>query len=328
MSATKKQSLRLEILDELLSTRKWTLEELLERINEKLADGANTIDKRTLFRDIKYLSETKDAPIHRPKKKDRLYYYTEPFSLKNIPLDEDDIASLKSAIQILRQVDNFHLVNEVDDVIKRLENRIHVQTPEQAVLIQFENHTSSQGHEYVTDLLEAIKNKVALRISYQPFTQQQATERVVHGYLLKEFRNRWFLFGREGNASRVTIYALDRIKKIRPATNEYLANDLFDPTTYFKHLIGVSVAEDAIPERLEIKVYKQAVPYILSKPIHLNQEITKKNKDGSILIGLNLIINYELKSILLSYGSSIEVKKPKSFREVVANEIKNLANIY
>lgn len=328
MSATKNQNLRLEILDELLSTRKWTLEELLGRINEKLADGATTIDKRTLFRDIKYLSETKDAPIHRPEKKDRLYYYTEPFSLKNIPLDEDDMASLKNAIQILRQVDNFQLVNEVDEVIKRLENKIHVRTADQATYIQFEKHTSALGHEYINDLFEAIKNKVALRIHYQPYTQPAPTEKIVYPYLLKEFRNRWFLFGGEKNAKRITIYALDRIKKIKPASDQYLENNLFAPNEYFKHLIGVSVPEGAKPEIIEIKVFKQAVPYLLSKPIHFNQQTLKSFKDGSILIQLNVIVNYELKSILLSYGSGIEVKKPKVFREAMMNEINSMRKNY
>ena len=145
MPATKNQDLRLEILDELLSLRGWTLQELLDRINHRIGDGLDYIDKRTLFRDIKYLIEYKDAPIHRPKGSDNRYYYTEPFSLKNIPLDEDDLASLKNAVQILKQVDSFPVISEVDEIIRKLENRIHIEAAQQPVAIQFEKHTSSAG---------------------------------------------------------------------------------------------------------------------------------------------------------------------------------------
>jgi predicted DNA-binding transcriptional regulator YafY len=328
MPTTKNQLLRLEVLDELLAARKWTLDELLNRVNQKIEAQQNSIDKRTLFRDIKYLIEEKDAPIHRPEKKDNLYYYTEKFSLKNTPLDEEDVASLKSAIQILKQVDNFNLVNEVDEVIKRLENRIHVQSAEQAVFIQFEKHTSSSGHEYMNDLLEAIKSKTALRISYQPYSHPAPQEKVVHSYLLKEFRNRWFLFGRDEGANRLTNYALDRIKKVKVTKEAYVENDIFEPEAYFKYLIGVSVPEGAQPESIEIKVYKPSVPYILSKPIHHNQELVKVYKDGTALIKLKLIINYELKSMLLSYGSGIQIIKPKSLRQDVRALIKEMQQLY
>ena len=150
--------------------------------------------------------------------------------------------------------------------------------------------------------MEAIKNRTTLKVTYHPYTHSEPGERIVHPYLLKEFRNRWFLLGREGNATRTTIYALDRMKKIRPSNLTYVENDLFEPEQYFQHLIGVSVPEGACPEEIEIKVHKSAAPYVLSKPIQSDQKIIKRYKDGSLLVRLNLIINYELKSVLLSYG--------------------------
>jgi len=125
MPATKNQILRIEFLDKLLLDRKWTGPELLNRLNEQIETHGDIIDKRTLYRDINYLIEEKDAPIHRPERGDNYYYYTENFSLKNIPLDEDDVAALKSAVSILKQVDNFSILEEVEPIISKLENRIH-----------------------------------------------------------------------------------------------------------------------------------------------------------------------------------------------------------
>lgn len=326
MPATKNQDLRLDVLDQLLGARKWSIEELLERINQAIAD--EPVNKRTLFRDIKYLAETKAAPIHRPSKGDNLYYYTEKFSLKNIPIDDDDIASLKNAIQILKEVDNFSLGQELDYVIRKLENRINVEGAIEPVLVQFEKHTSSRGSEHIGELLEVIRSKNTIRLSYQPYTAPMPTERMVHPYLLKEFRNRWFLIGREENATRLTNYALDRIKGIRPSSESYIENNLFNPTQYFEHLIGVSIPENGRPESIEIKVHKHATPYVVSKPIHANQRIVKKFKDGSIVVELHLVVNFELKSVLLSYGDGIEVKEPKSLRKMLKNEIAKMKQLY
>jgi predicted DNA-binding transcriptional regulator YafY len=328
MPATKAQSLRLEILDEMLDARKWKFQELLDRLNQKLELDYEPIGKRTLLRDLDFLVDVKNAPLHRPTKNDQYYYYTEKFSLKNIPFDADDIANLKNAIHILKQVGDFSLLHEVEYVIRKLENRVNVEAKDEQVYIQFERHTSAQGTEYISELLEAIKNKNPLKISYQPYSHPQPSDRIVHPYLLKEFRNRWFLLGREGSANRITNYALDRIKKIKPAPDKFIDNDFFDPNEYFKYLIGVSVPENAKPEKIEIKVYRQAVPYILSKPIHTNQEMIDTLKDGSMLIRLMLIVNYELRSILLSYGDGIEVRKPKGLKAEIKRLTSNMQNLY
>ncbi len=315
MTATKHQFKRLEILDELLSRKKCTQEELLGYVNEKLWDDNTTIDKRTLFRDIKYLIEEKVAPIHRPVKGDEFYYYTSKFSIKNVPLDSDDVSALKKAIVVLKQVQNFQMMDELEAIIRKLENKIHTQTDQQPTLVQFEKHTASSGSEFFDNLMDAIESKVPVKLFYQPFGVKEPLEKIVHPYLLKEFRNRWFLIGRESDADVVSNYALDRIRKIKSSIVPFIENDLFDPDHYFDSLIGVSVPRGAKPELIEIKVHKPSVPYVLTKPIHHDsQTIIREFKDGSMVIRLNLIINYELKSVLLSYGPGIEVRKPKSLR--------------
>lgn len=325
MPATKKQTKRLELLDELLSRKKWTVDELFQRVNDKM-DGIE-ITKRSFFRDIQDLIDA-GAPLHRPEKGDQFYYYTQKFSLKNVPIDEDDVASLKKAIDILKQVENFELLQEVDGVIRKLENRIHTNTKESTSVVQFEKHTTSAGQEHINDLFDAIQSQLAIRLWYQPFLQDTPTEQIVHPYLLKEFRNRWFLIGRQGSGNRITTYALDRIKKIKNSDADYIPNDLFDPAKYYENVIGVTVQEDKTPDDITIKVYKSCIPYILSKPIHKNQSVLKQNQDGSLLIQLSLIVNYELKSILLSYGDGIEVKKPKSLRDAMSALIDQMSALY
>jgi predicted DNA-binding transcriptional regulator YafY len=327
MPATKKQIKRLEILDELLSRRRFTLDELLSHLNSRISDGTETINKRTLFRDINYLMEEKNAPIHRPGKWDNCYYYTEKFSLKTLPLDEEDVSYLKKAVEILKQVDDFKMLEEIDAIVHKLENRMYTVDPV-VPAVQFERHTASAGQEYFDDLYDAIVSKSPLNIGYQPYLQHHALSRLVHPYLLKEYRNRWFLLGREGGEKRVSVFALDRIRSIRNADAPFVENDLFELETYFNHLIGVSVPYGSTPEKIQIKVFKALAPYIKSKPIHHNQVLVNEYKDGSLRIELDLIINYEFKSTLLSYGAGLQVMGPEAFRIEIRELIQKMHKLY
>jgi|KBSMisStandDraft_5_1062788.scaffolds.fasta_scaffold139709_1 predicted DNA-binding transcriptional regulator YafY len=314
---------RLEILDELLnSNKRRSYNDLLEALNKKLEDNEEiAISERTLKYDIGYLINEKLAPIHRPDKKDPHIYYTEKFSLKNIPIDEDDIASMKKAIAILKKVTDLKLNSELDGIITKLENKIHTNVADNKIIIAFEEHTQAKGKEYFDEIFSAIHERSTLKIVYQPFGKDER-EWTVHPYMLKEFRNRWFLFARVRDNRYVSTLSLDRIKgKIKNSSAPFIENDLFDPETYFNNLIGVSFPEDQQqPQNIIIKVYPELVNYIKTKPIHKNQTIIKEYKNGAIEICVCLFINYELKSLLLSYGAGIEVITPLSLRE----EMKNL----
>ena len=63
-----------------------------------------------------------------------------------------------------------------------------------------------------------------------------------------------------------------------------------------------------------IHVIKISADYILTKPIHKSQVLVKKFADDFIKIQINLIVNFELKAHLLSYGANIEILEPEVLR--------------
>lgn len=54
---------------------------------------------------------------------------------------------------------------------------------------------------------------------------------------------------------------------------------------------------------------------IWTKPLHNSQRLIKQNDDGSIVMHLLIIPNYELERILLGFGNGLEVIRPEIFRE-------------
>lgn len=324
MPLTKNAQLRIEILDEILGgIKKHTFQDLLKRINDKLIlNGYSAVGEKTLYNDLKYLREEKNAPVHRPNAFDNTYYYTEKFSIKDLLLGEEEVDYLKQAAEILKRLSPFLIGPEIDEIIAKLENKVHTNVPSREQIIQFETHTQSAGGNWLQSLFSAVKEKSALRIIYKPFSKTEPKELLFHPYLLKQYRNRWFVFGREEYNNYVTNLALDRIVSIKNSSTSFVQNDLFSPDDYFKHLVGVSMPRNSPIEDVVIRIKATTVPYLTSKPIHNLQEITKTYKNGDVQIKIPVYINYELESTIMSYGKALEVLKP----EVLRNSLKELMN--
>jgi predicted DNA-binding transcriptional regulator YafY len=323
---------RIEIIDECFRQRgkKWTIEALLDCVNQKLLDRfEETISKRTLQYAIEYLINEKAAPIGKSKEGARVFYgYTDAnYSIKNLPLSDEEIVLLKDAVEVIKQIGSTSIAQDVVSVIGKLENTLAKNPISDRTIIQFERQATATGLEHIDDLFTGIKEKLVLRIKYQPFGKD-AYEQLVHPYLLKEYRNRWFLIARDNRYDTICNLALDRIKNIKPTKEEFLENDLFDPKTYFNNLIGVTFPTGEVIHHIILKVKPNQVPYIKTKPIHITQETENELADGSILVKLKLINNYELRSILLSYGADIEVLEPQVLREQMKLIFEAGNNIY
>ena len=333
MPSNKDFALRVEILDACFrnNLRKWTLDKLVEEVNKKLDDlYGKKASKHTIQNDIKSLIRQHDAPIDKKKEgaKTYFYYLDSNFSIKNLPIKADEVALLRDVVNTLSQVSDFQIVRDVEDIIIKLQNTISIDVEKSPAIMQFEKHTTAIGTEYIDSLFTAIKSKMALRISYQSFKAPQAEECIFHPYLLKEYRNRWFVIGRKADSKMITNLALDRIKGIKNSNAEYVTNDLFETDTYFNNMIGVTIPENAAIDCIQIKVSSKQVPYIRTKPIHHTQKIIKEFKNGDIIIELSIISNYELRSVLLSYGCDIVVIKPLTLRKEMQEIFKAGANCY
>ena len=68
-------------------------------------------------------------------------------------------------------------------------------------------------------------------------------------------------------------------------------------------------------------------PYILSKPIHKSQSVVEEHEDGSVIVSIKVIPNYELEQLLLSFGERIKILSPDSLRNnILARIKKNIEN--
>ena len=183
---------------------------------------------------------------------------------------------------------------------------------------------------YITPLYEAISAEKPLLITYHSFKHPRANTFVFSPYVLKEFRNRWFVFGRRKGKAEVFNLALDRIQSIEPAPqdSEYIPIGKFNPETYFNDLIGVTKDRAMKPQKVRFRAAAGQVPYIRTKPLHKSQMVVEIDEDGNGVFQLEVILNYELEKDFLGFGESIQVLSPKSLRDSVAKRLRAAAKNY
>lgn len=327
--AGKNFSRRVDILDGILGgIRRYKVRELLDRLNRQLAEeGLPTIAIRTLYNDLDYIEHEMGAPLHRPSTEDPNCYYTRLFSVRNLPLTEEELGHLKEAVEILRRAMPFMLGREMEQLVSKLENRIATQVGDRSGVIRFEGHTQASGSEWIESLFTAIRERCALRVCYKPY-HKEAEERVFFPYLLKEFRSRWFVMGRYEGGAQVVNLALDRIESVRNSSAAFVENDLLDPESYFRNLIGVSIPYGAEVQEVELRVSASLAPYVRTKPIHHLQEVVEEYDDGSLRVRMPLYLNYELRSVLLGYGGDVEVIGPEALRVQYRQELERMLALH
>lgn len=332
MPTNKNAQLRYQILDRCFSdfNHEYDIDELIDKVNEKLFEFGTEVSLRQIREDIKYMRErvTFDAPIkaYRFDGKRCYYRYEDPeFSIYKNELSEEDLTKLHSAIDMLGKYrgPNFAWLEEV---ISSLEYRFGVK-PNADNVVSFEQNEQLKGIENLSRIIDATANRIPLRLTYQPFSGKE-TQTTIHPYHVKQYNNRWFLFGLEVSeyGNQITNRALDRIVDLKEEDIPFIPNDSVDFKTYFVDIIGVTLPKHHHgKESIILRFDEKRFPYIVSKPIHPSQETIETM---NCAIRINVIPNKELESLILSYGPHCEVVEPQWYREQMKEKISDIHKKY
>lgn len=349
MPTNKHASFRYRVLNQCFTNRgrrKWNLEELVYETSRYLREefGVSAqVSRRTIQGDLSVMRSRQprgfNAPILCEKGQ---YFYSDPeYSIEKPLLRQDEIDLFREAMALVKQMPGISELPLLDLLAHRFDTLIGLPALECSSYIQIETNGLVRGTEWIAPLYEAIIRRKVLLVSYQPFMEEEKTY-LFHPYLLKEWRNRWYVFGREGNIGeedtgmltisartletmgfiprqdRVWNLSLDRINALSICDDvEYMPNNLFDPATWFDDIVGINKPENTEPIDIELEVDTVASYYVESKPLHRSQHLKSRNAKRAVF-SLRLIPNQELLNDLLAYGKYIRVLSPPSFREMLA----------
>ena len=332
MPESKNQPKRIRIINDCLAQKGiyWSTKELLA----KMADADLKVSVRTLRADIadmKYDSQLGyEAPIESDKAMGGYYYSNPDYSIDKLPLNNHDITALEMAATTLKQYQYIPLMNEFNTIIDkiiRVVNRVKRGNYETILdFIEFEKTPTAIGLEHMDAIIEAIQKHSCLKIEYQSFEFSQPRTVIIHPYFIKEYRNRWYVIGLKDGANAIRIYAFDRIVKAETTSTFYKKNIIFQENDYLKNCVGIHQGNGKT-ELVILKFQPKDGKYVLTQPLHRSQRIID-HKGPEVIIELNVIINFELTGIILSYGAAVEVIKPAPLREKIRSISQKLIDLY
>jgi predicted DNA-binding transcriptional regulator YafY len=333
MPVNRNALIRYKTIDKCLQNRyrRWTLEDLIDACSDTLYEYEGIdkgVSKRSVQADIQIMRSDKlgyNAPIIVV---DRKYYtYEDPdYSITNIPLSEHDLGMLYESIEFMKQFQGFSHFQQLDGMVQKLEDHIYAQKTNTKPVIDFEKNENLKGLEYLDRLYKAIINKKAIKIKYQSFKARVPNTFDFHPYLLKEFRNRWFVIGIKKKNEGILNLALDRILEVNDS-EKYLIETDFRPEEHFKNAIGVSISENVPVDEVVFFVNHTHAPYIETKPLHPSQKIISRDHFG-VTFSIQVQHNYELEKDILGLGEHVKIIKPERLKRKIKERINNALDVY
>ncbi|MBR6262568.1 MAG: WYL domain-containing protein [Prevotella sp.] len=330
MPINKNALIRYKYLDKLLSDRHhyYTIRELTDKVNEMMErDGLDVqVVKRTIEKDLMTLQCAPfSAPIETYKKDgcNVLRYSKNSFSIFNEELSSEERNLLHEVLNTLGQFEGLAHFEWLEKF------KIGLGFEERRQIISFSNNPYLQNSNLLGILYDNISNDVVINLSYHTFKDTTTRSIVFHPYLLKQYNDRWFLFGAADSDKKILTFALDRIDNVEPLPEKKYANcpdDLFDR---FEDIVGVTIYEDWPVEHILCWVSDVSKDYVDTKPIHGSQTPIKGEEEqklhdeypilqGGMFFTLDCINNYELIRVLCSFGKDLIVLYST---ETVANDV-------
>lgn len=335
MATNKHAIIRYQTLDKCFRNpgRKYFIDDLVAECNNAIYDfsgSADGVKRRQIYDDIIFMESEQgwSVPLQRHKEGRKVFlrYDDTNFSINNSPLNSAEESQLKEALLTLSRLKGMPNFAWVDEITTRINAGLDLSNQSSKV-IEFDQNQYLKGIEFINPLYKTIINQKVICISYQSFKQETVQSIILHPYFLKQYNNRWFLFGLNNEYNSISNLALDRILKIEESDIEFETQNNVDFEEFFEDLIGVTQPTDALPQKILLKIKADSWPYIKTKPLHGSQKV-KEVKEEFAIIELNLIVNYELVSLIFSFSENIIVIEPESLRSTLVNKAREMVKNY
>ena len=333
MAYNKNALIRYKTIDKCLQNRyrKWTLEDLIEACSDALYEyeGKMTnVSKRTIQLDIQNMRSDKlgyNAPIIVVDRKYYTYEDTE-YSIMNVGISAHDLDKISESVAILSQFKGFSHFNALQEVVQKLEDQVYSHQTNSQPVIDFEKNENLKGLNFLDSLHKHILKHHSITITYQSFRSRYPNTFTFYPYLLKEFRNRWFVIGSRTDGENIVNLALDRIINIEKSDKPFVSCQL-DMKKYYDVAIGVTVNPNLKTETVKLFVERKMAPYVETKPLHHSQQTIERNQYG-IVISLQVQHNFELEKDILGFGEQMQVLAPERLKRSIYKRLNHAIDNY
>lgn len=330
MADTKYPTIRYQTLNKCFRNKykRYYIEDLIDACSEAIYDYCGKeigCSRRTILNDIDFMESSAgwNIDLRRIKDGKRVYYRYKDidYTINETLLSESEYDKLNEIVIMLEKFKGMPCFEWIDDLLFKLQRGLKRSSD---VIMDFEQAPSLKGTQHIDRLFNSILYKQTLEITYRTYNNKVHVW-TIHPYLIKQYNNRWFLFGK--NVSKnggISNLPLDRIDKITESGVTYEEDD-GTLQQMLDSIIGVTIERDAKIEEVKLKFSEQRFPYVQTKHLH-NSQKTIDNQE--CIIQIDVMPNKELEALILQYGNDVEVLSPESLRERIKEKIQEILKKY
>lgn len=182
------------------------------------------------------------------------------------------------------------------------------------------------ARQNLAPMIAAIKSGNQVRFSYHPFTRSRPTRGIIlEPYLLKLFRQRWYVAGRNVREDKFKTYALDRITEPEIMASTFTMATSFNPSEYFRYSFGI-VVDSSEPRVVTLKADSRQAKYLRALPLHPSQQ--EMIHDNYSIFTYNLLLTPDFLRELMSLGPDVTVVAPPELRAMLTTRLRETLALY
>ena len=277
------------------------------------------VSVRTIYRDVETLSMA-GIPVYTTKGRNGGISLTEQFVLDKMLVSKQEQQQILAALASLKETG----VDEGEEILNKLGDFFR-EKPENWVAIDFSDW-SGRRKELFNQIRDAILNRHVIQFDYYGQYGEMSSRCAEPVQLLfKEYT--WYVraFCRTRQAMR--LFKVMRMKRV------VVSEETFSPSEEGKHLpegerfsIGVKPKE-TYDEPTEITIWIDRKEAYRIYDRFEEEEITVL-PDGNFKIQMNCILDDWIYGMILSFGPSAQVLKPKFVKQEIQKRIKKMLKKY
>jgi predicted DNA-binding transcriptional regulator YafY len=324
---------RYRVIDNCLND-KWkkypTIENLADACTRALG---TTISTSTIEKDIAAMKQGmplgQPAPIIYNKTHKGYAYGESGFTISELRLEEEEWEALAYASNLLNHYKDVPLFSAFAAAIQKIHSRFTIPFDHKdenfEQLVQFEKGNETTGYQWIALFYESIKKKHPVQFVYENIYKNEINSYLILPYLLKEYRNRWYIIGWEETRERYLTFALDRITKPVVQRIPKKRKD-FNAREFLKNAIGIMEGDGSATE-IVLEIFSPIDKLVLLEPLHVSQEIISQTPK-STRIKLNVNVNPELTQKILAFGVNCRVESPAALQEIIKTDLRKTLQYY
>ena len=183
------------------------------------------------------------------------------------------------------------------------------------------------SHDFLTMVLEAMKDNRVLEITHRAFTVNEAKTDMVEPFCVKLSGGRWYMLARSVEKGRLLLYSLDRLEHVRTTEQKFELPRDFVAKDYFADFFGIVIDENVPLQRIVLRADKYHQYYMRTLPMHHSQRELFSCDDYADF-ELTLRPTYDFYMRLMSWGNMIKVLEPQSLQDEQRKWLRKTMEVY